>query len=293
MMSTTTSNCGATPCWLPPAANKIRWAPSAGMQAAPATLKRLELSNNSNSRCHKLPHDPKKIEGLLLEMGARCLPKHAGEIVVDLDATGHRLHGLQEGRHFNACDGDHVHLPLHAFVGNIPLWAPRRGPWRGGGAGADRGGPSAALPARAPHRPGRQRFLRDERMSGCEAHGVYDCLGLAQNSVLIEKTQWARAQARARPCLTGASTRVFTELEYETVRSWGRARRGVAKAEVSALGGHPRPGRPGGGRPAGRRVAHAGGRLDHRRARPAEPRRGDHEGVMPAGNRFANPPSPS
>src|SRR5216684_5385709 len=29
--------------------------------AAPATLNRLELSNNKSSRCHKLPHDPQKI----------------------------------------------------------------------------------------------------------------------------------------------------------------------------------------------------------------------------------------
>ena len=51
--------------------------------AGPSTLNRLELSNNKNSRCHKLPHDPKKIQALLVEMGARCLPKHAVEIVID------------------------------------------------------------------------------------------------------------------------------------------------------------------------------------------------------------------
>src|SRR5688572_1960234 len=35
--------------------------------AAPATLNRLELSNNKHTRAHKLPHDPKKIEALLLQ----------------------------------------------------------------------------------------------------------------------------------------------------------------------------------------------------------------------------------
>jgi hypothetical protein len=80
--------------------------------AAPATLNRLELSNNKNTRCHKLPHDPKKIEALRFRMGTRCLPKPATEIVVDLDAMGHRLHGGQEGRHFNAYDDDYVYLPL-------------------------------------------------------------------------------------------------------------------------------------------------------------------------------------
>jgi hypothetical protein len=214
--------------------------------AAPATLNRLELSNNRNSRCHKLPHDPKKIEKLLLEMGARCLPKHALEIVIDLDAMGHRLHGLQEGRHFNAYYDDYVYLPLYAFVGNIPLWAQLRTADHGVAQGVvaaleqivaaiRRRCKSARLIVR-----GDSGFCVDELMSWCEARGVYYCVGLAQNSVLIEKTQWVLAQARARHCLTGAPTRVFTEFEYETVRSWSRARRVIAKAEVGALGDNPR-----------------------------------------------------
>jgi hypothetical protein len=43
--------------------------------AAPCTLNRLELSNNKQSRCHKLPHDPQKVEACLLKMGVRCLPR--------------------------------------------------------------------------------------------------------------------------------------------------------------------------------------------------------------------------
>jgi hypothetical protein len=73
--------------------------------AAPCTLNRLELSN---------------------KMGVRCLPKHAEEEVVDLDAMGHLVHGTQEGRHFNAYYGDYCYLPLYAFVGDIPLWAQLR-----------------------------------------------------------------------------------------------------------------------------------------------------------------------
>ena len=37
--------------------------------AGPSTLNRLELSNNRSSRCHKVPHDPAKIEACLLKMG--------------------------------------------------------------------------------------------------------------------------------------------------------------------------------------------------------------------------------
>src|SRR5260370_10901877 len=94
--------------------------------AAPCTLNRLELSNNKDTRCHKLPPDPVKIEACLLKMGARCLPKHAQEIVLDLDAMGHRLTGFQEGLRFNAYYDAYCYLPLYAFVGDFPLWAQLR-----------------------------------------------------------------------------------------------------------------------------------------------------------------------
>jgi hypothetical protein len=68
--------------------------------AGASTLNRLELSNNQQSRAHKLAHDPSQIQACLLQMGVRCLPKHALEIVLDLDAMAHQLCGTQEGRHY-------------------------------------------------------------------------------------------------------------------------------------------------------------------------------------------------
>lgn len=216
--------------------------------AAPSTLNRLELSNNKNSRCHKLPHDPEKIEALLLEMGARCLPKHAAQIILDLDAMGHRLHGLQEGRRFNAYYDDYVYLPLYAVVGGIPLWAQLRTAEHGAAHGVvpalakivgvlRRRCPKARIIVR-----GDSGFCRDEIMVWCESQNVYYCLGLQQNAVLLEKSARAMMDARARHCLTGAvRTRVFTEFEYETKsQTWSRARRIIAKAEVTAQGDNPR-----------------------------------------------------
>ena len=63
--------------------------------AAPCTLNRLELSNNKQSRCHKLPHDPQKVEACLLKMGVRCLPKQAQEVVV----AGGVVVGARGGAH--------------------------------------------------------------------------------------------------------------------------------------------------------------------------------------------------
>lgn len=216
--------------------------------AASATLNRLELSNNKHTRAHKLPHDPAKIEACLLEMGARCLPKHSREVVLDLDAMGHRLHGLQEGRHFNGYYDDYVYLPLYVFAGDIPLWAQLRT--------ADHSAAHGVVPAlekvvaairkRCPHARiilrGDSGFGVEEIMAGCENEKeVYYCLGLAKNSILIDKLGSALADARARYCLTGAaSTRVFTEFQYQTKSSWSRQRRVIGKAEVMCEGDNPR-----------------------------------------------------
>jgi hypothetical protein len=215
--------------------------------AAPATLNRLELSNNKTTRCHKLPHDPQKIEACLLAMGVRCLPRHVVEVVVDLDAMGHLIHGAQEGRHFSAYYDDYCYLPLYAFVGDIPLWAQLRTSDQDAAHGVV---PAlekivAALRQRCKKARvmvrGDSGFCREEIMAWCERQGVYYGLGLAKNSVLIEKLAPALAQARARRCLSGApSGREFAEFDYQTRKTWSRSRRVIGKAEVMAAGDNPR-----------------------------------------------------
>ena len=63
------------------------------------------------------------MEACLLEMGSRCLPKHATELVLDLDAMGTLVHGQQESRWFNRYYDGYCYLPLYIFCGNLPLWA--------------------------------------------------------------------------------------------------------------------------------------------------------------------------
>jgi hypothetical protein len=217
--------------------------------AAPCTLNRLELSNNKHSRCHKLPHDPQKVEACLLKMGVRCLPKHAREVVVDLDAMGHLVHGTQEGRHFNAYYGDYCYLPLYAFVGDIPLWAQLRTSDHSAAEGVVAALEKIVAAIRQRCRKARiivrgdSGFGREEIMAWCEGQQpvVYYCLGLAKNSVLIEKLAGALADARARRCLSGAAqVRVFREFDYRTQTSWSRSRRVIGKAEVMAAGDNPR-----------------------------------------------------
>jgi hypothetical protein len=215
--------------------------------AGPSTLNRLELSNNRDTRCHKLPHDPSRIEACLLQTGVRCLPKHAAEIVIDLDAMGHLLHGGQEGRHFSAYYGDFCYLPLYAFAGNIPLWAQLRTSDQDAAAGVVPALEKMVAAIRQRCRRARiivrgdSGFCREEIMAWCEGQKeVYYCLGLAKNSVLIGKLGPALTDACLRYCLSGASVRVFAELAYQTQKTWSRSRRVIGKAEVSVLGDNPR-----------------------------------------------------
>jgi hypothetical protein len=221
--------------------------PSAAL-AGPATLNRLELSNNKQTRGHKLPHTPGQVEACLLSVGVRCLPKHAREIVLDLDSMGHLVHGLQEGRHFSTYYGDYCYLPLYLVVGDVVLWAQLRT--------SDRDGADGVVPALEKIVPAIRRrcrrarivvrgdsgFAREEIMAWCEAQrAVYYCLGLAKNSVLLERLTPALTTARQRYCLCGGVTvREFAEFTYQTQKSWSRARRVIGKAEVMAGGDNPR-----------------------------------------------------
>jgi len=215
--------------------------------AGPSTLNRLELSNNRDTRCHKLPHDPMRIEACLLQMGARCLPKHAAEIVIDLDAMGHLLHGAQEGRHFSAYYGDYCYLPLYAFVGHIPLWAQLRTSDQDAASGVVAALAKMVTAVRQRCRKARimvrgdSGFCREEIMAWCEQQKeVYYCLGLAKNPVLLGQLGAALAEARRRHCLSGASVRMFAEFAYQTQKTWSGSRRVIGKAEVSLLGDNPR-----------------------------------------------------
>lgn len=217
--------------------------------AGASTINRLELSNNKATRYHKVRHDPEKLRACLLQMGVRCLPKHASELVIDLDAMGHMLHGLQEGRHFRAHYNEYCYLPLYACVGDVVLWAQLRTSDQDAAAGVVAALEQIVAAIRKRCRRARiivrgdSGFCREQIMAWCEAQRplVYYCLGLQKNSALINRLAPALAQARARRCLTAApSVRVFAEFEYQTVKSWSCSRRVIGKAEVMAAGDNPR-----------------------------------------------------
>jgi hypothetical protein len=216
--------------------------------AGPSTLNRLELSNNKVTRCHKLPHDPAKVEACLLEMGVRCLNKHAKEAVIDLDSMGHLVHGLQEGRFYNSYYNDYCYLPLYLVVGDVVLWSQLRTSDKSGAAGVVPALEKVVAAIRRRCKKARiivrgdSDFCVEEILAWCETQPeVYYCLGMGKNSVLIGKLALAQANARMRYGLCGApSVREFAEFEYQTQKSWSRSRRLVGKAEVTNGGDNPR-----------------------------------------------------
>lgn len=215
--------------------------------ASAPTLNRLELGTEKNTRCHKITACPQKIEQLLLTMGVRCLSKDSREVILDLDAMGHLLHGTQEGRFFSGYYDEYCYLPLYIFAGNIPLWAQLRTSDQDAAAGAvealvkvveavRRRFPKIRIIVR-----GDSGFCRPELMDWCEDNGVYYCLGLQRNERLEALLLPAMVTARIRHCLTGsAPVRVFAEFQYSTLKTWRCERRVIGKAEITMEGENPR-----------------------------------------------------
>jgi hypothetical protein len=215
--------------------------------AGASTLNRLELSNNYADRYHKLPHDPKAIEECLLKLAVRSLDKEAKEIVLDLDAMGHTVHGLQEGRYFNGYYDEYVYLPLYIVAKRVVLWAELRSAEHDASYGVVDALKSVVqeirgrLPGVRIIVRGDSGFCRDELMVWCEGQEeVHYVLGLAKNSVLIEQLAVSLGDARGKACLTGGHARVFQQFQYETEKSWSRERRVVGKAEITPQGENPR-----------------------------------------------------
>jgi hypothetical protein len=215
--------------------------------AGTSTLNRLELSNDKDTRYHKIQADHAQIRDLLIELAVRTLDPQTPEIVLDLDATDDPLHGNQEGRFFHGYYGDYCYLPLYIVCGRVPLWAQLRTSNQDACAGTvealeqiipalRKRCPQARIIVRAD-----SGFCREEIMAWCEQQSpaVYYCLGLARNSRLEAALEGSLFWARAQACLTGGVARRFSEFEYQTRESWTRARRVMGKAEV--LGGKDNP----------------------------------------------------
>jgi hypothetical protein len=230
--------------------------------AGKSTLNRLEHAPAEVlDRYHKIGHDPRAIEGLFVTLFLDAHPRPPARIVLDLDATDDPIHGHQEGRFFHGYYDCHCYLPLYVFCGRHLLAAKLRRSNIDASAGAVKEvarivdqirarWPRVEILLRAARRsaptsggrcwePG-AGFAREELMAWCEANGVDYVFGLARNPRLLAEIEAKLATAAAEHAATGAPVRRFEDFTYETLDSWSRKRRVVAKAEHLAKGANPR-----------------------------------------------------
>ncbi len=208
--------------------------------AGKSTLNRLELSAATVAgaeRYKRISVDHAAVDRMLLEVFVQAHPTAPAEIVLDLDATDDPVHGNQEGRFFHGYYGHYCYLPLYIFAGEHLLCARLRAANIDASAGALEEVMRLVLALRMVWPEVRMTlradsgFCRDALMAWCEANAVDYVFGLAKNARLTALI--ADELAAVKDACTAAMPRArrFTELTYQTLDSWTRPRRVVAKAE--------------------------------------------------------------
>ena len=205
--------------------------------AGKSTLNRLEGTTDGGDRYKKISWDSAAIDRLLVEVFLEAHPQEPAEVILDIDATDSPLHGQQEGRFFHGYYRHYCYLPLYIFSGEHILCARQRVANQDAAEGSlaelkrivaqIRGEwPEVKIIVR-----GDAGFCREELMSWCETNGVEYVLGLVRNERLRSLIDDALDEAARQQQQTGRPARVFREFDYQTLKSWSRARRVVAKAE--------------------------------------------------------------
>ncbi len=214
--------------------------------AGKSTLNRLELSAatvGGQERYKKITVDHAAIDRHLvtLFLEAHATPPEA--IVLDLDATDDPVHGEQEGRFFHGYYGHYCYLPLYIFAGEHLLCARLRSASIDASAGSvdeltrivaqvREVWPDVRITVRAD-----SGFCRETIMAWCEQQAVDYVLGLAKNTRLTARIADELRAVETESVATGTPARCFAELTYETLDSWSRVRRVVAKAEYLPTAG--------------------------------------------------------
>ena len=217
--------------------------------AGKSTLNRLELTPvraNAESRYKKIVADRHAVQRLFTDVFLQSHRRPPKRIVLDLDATDDPIHGQQSGRFFHGYYKHYCYLPLYIFCGEHLLCARLRPSNIDASAGSvkelDR--IVSAIRRRWPQVPivirGDSGFCRESIMTWCEANRVDFVLGLAKNERLIAAIATELAAAKDQFEQTGRAARVFKDFRYQTLTSWSRSRRVIAKAEHLAQGANPR-----------------------------------------------------
>jgi len=218
--------------------------------AGKSTLNRLELTpaepTGAELRYKKIIMKPEEIDRLFVDVFLQAHAEPPDEIILDVDATDDVLHGNQEGRFFHGYYRNYCYLPLYIFCGEFLLCARLRPSNIDASEGTMEelqrivGQIRSAWPGVKIVVRGDSGFCRDGIMTWCEEHGVDFVFGLAKNERLKARIAEELQQAQAQYEQTREASRVFKDFRYQTLESWTRDRRVVAKAEHLDKGSNPR-----------------------------------------------------
>lgn len=217
--------------------------------AGKSTLNRLELTPtgaDETSRYKKIVCSTRAVEDLFADLFLQAHPEAPDRIVLDLDATDDPIHGHQLGRFFHGYYKNYCFLPLYIFCGDHLLCARLRPSDIDASAGALKQvqrivarirqvWPEVRIVIRAD-----SGFCRDSIMTWCEGNRVDYIFGLAQNPRLLKSITEELGQAQQQYEASQAPARIFVDRTYQTLDSWSRQRRVVAKAEHLEKGSNPR-----------------------------------------------------
>jgi hypothetical protein len=219
--------------------------------AGKSTLNRIELfpktaTEAASSRYHKIVACEEEIEDLLICLFIETAPKPQGPLILDFDATDDPIHGEQEGRFFHGYYGHYCYLPLYVFCGSFLLMAKLRPSNIDAAQGTKEAlekivkyirqeWPDIQIIVR-----GDGGFCREEIMQWCEGNGVDYIFGLAKNARLINAIEQEMEKAKQQSEAAAEGVRYFKEFAYQTLKTWSRARRVIAKVEHLIQGSNPR-----------------------------------------------------
>ena len=234
----------------PEGENRIRNQDKGKAMAGKSTLNRLELTpaqpTETEKRYKKIIMKQEQIDRLFVDVFLQAHAEAPAEIILDVDATDTPLHGNQEGRFFHGYYMNYCYLPLYIFCGEFLLCARLRPSNIDASEGTveeleriveqiRRSWPEVKIIVR-----GDSGFCREQIMGWCEANGIDYVYGLAKNERLKARIEEELQQAQQLYEETNKAARVYKDFRYETLKSWSRKRRVVAKAEYLDKGSNPR-----------------------------------------------------
>ena len=234
----------------PEGETRIRKQDRGKAMAGKSTLNRLELTpacpTETEKRYKKILMKEDAIDRLFVEVFLQAHAEAPEEIILDVDATDDPLHGNQEGRFFHGYYMNYCYLPLYIFCGEFLLCARLRPSNIDASEGTVEELERIVEQIRYAWSDvkitvrGDSGFCREKIMKWCEGNDIDYVFGLAKNERLKAIIEKELQQAQRLYEETNKAARVYKDFYYETLKSWSRKRRVIAKAGYLDKGSNPR-----------------------------------------------------